>query len=59
MRFIFKTRYEQDLQFFKDRHTAFWYALLLACLLLVPWLVSEYFQTQLIFIFISGLVRLS
>jgi branched-chain amino acid transport system permease protein len=56
MRFIFKTRYEQDLQFFKDRHTAFWYALLLFGLLLAPWVVSEYFQTQLIFIFISGLV---
>jgi len=58
MRFIFKTRYEQDLLFFKDKHTAFWYGLLLLCLLLAPWFVSEYFQTQLIFIFISGLVGL-
>ncbi|NBU67470.1 MAG: branched-chain amino acid ABC transporter permease [Betaproteobacteria bacterium] len=56
MRFIFKTRYEQDLQFFKDRHHAFWYALLLMALLMAPWLGSEYFQTQLIFIFISALV---
>ncbi|NBO03063.1 MAG: branched-chain amino acid ABC transporter permease [Betaproteobacteria bacterium] len=58
MRFIFKTRYEQDLLFFKDRHTAFWYGLLMLSLLLAPWFVSEYFQTQLIFIFISGLVGL-
>jgi branched-chain amino acid transport system permease protein len=56
MRFIFKTRYEQDLQFFKDAPTAYSYALLAAALIAAPWVVSEYYQTQLVFVFISAIV---
>ena len=56
MRFLFKTRYEQDLQLFRDRIEAAWYALLLVALLAAPWVVPEYWRAQLIFIYIWGIV---
>ncbi|MFT3803019.1 MAG: branched-chain amino acid ABC transporter permease [Burkholderiaceae bacterium] len=56
MRFLFKTRYEQDLRLFKDRHQAFWYALLIVALLLAPLGISEYYQTQFTLVFISSIV---
>ena len=56
MRFLFKTRYEQDLQLFRDRTEAGWYGLLLLALLLAPAVVPEYWQAQLVFIFIWGIV---
>lgn len=56
MRFIFKTRYEQDLQFFKDSTVASWYLLLAVALLLAPFVVSDYFRAQLVFIFIFSIV---
>ena len=56
MRFIFKTRYQQDLQLFKDGVEAFWYALLLAALLAAPFVVPDYYRTQLVFVFIYAVV---
>ncbi len=55
MRFIFKTRYEQDLQIFKHGVSAAWYAALLAFLLIAPLIVPDYYRTQLIFIFIYSI----
>ena len=56
MRFLFKTRYEQDLQLFKDRAVAFWYLALLVLLAIAPFVIPDYYRTQLIFIFIYGIV---
>lgn len=56
MRFIFKTRYEQDLQIFKHGVSAGWYAALLAFLLIAPWILPDYYRTQLVFIFIYSVV---
>lgn len=52
MRFIFKTRYEQDLQIFKHSASARWYAALLLLLLIAPMVLPDYYRSQLVFIFI-------
>jgi len=52
MRFIFKTRYEQDLQIFRHGVSAAWYAVLLVFLLVAPFVVPDYYRTQMIFVFI-------
>lgn len=58
MRFIFKTRYDQDIALFKHGGQRFWYALLLVALLLAPAVVSEYMLSQMVFICIYGIVGL-
>jgi len=58
MRFIFKTRYAQDIALIKHGGQRFWYGLLLLVLLLAPALVSEYMLSQLVFICIYGIVGL-
>ena len=44
MRFIFKTRYEQDIALAKHGGHVLWYGLLMAGLLLSPWLLPEYWM---------------
>ncbi len=58
MRFYFRTRYEQDLRLFKDNGQKFWYGLLVTVLLLAPWLLPDYFISQLVFIWIYSVVGL-
>lgn len=58
MRFIFKTRYEQDIRIVKHGGQAFWYALLMVALLVAPWLVGDYWLTQLAFILIYSIAGL-
>ncbi|HYS11985.1 MAG TPA: branched-chain amino acid ABC transporter permease [Burkholderiaceae bacterium] len=58
MRFVFKTRYDQDIALFKHPGQRFWYGLLLIALLLAPAAVSEYMLSQLVFICIYGIVGL-
>jgi branched-chain amino acid transport system permease protein len=58
VRFIFKTRYDQDIALFKHGGQRFWYGLLLLALLAAPALVSEYMLSQLVFICIYGIVGL-
>ncbi len=58
MRFLFKTKYEQDVALFKHSGQKFWYGLLLLGLLLAPALFSEYFISQLVFIWIYSIVGL-
>src|SRR5256885_8035693 len=58
MRFVFKTRYDQDIAIFKHAGQRFWYGLLLFALLLAPFAVSEYMLSQLVFICIYGIVGL-
>ena len=56
MRFIFKTRYAQDLQVFKHSGSVFWYGLLAVLLVAAPFVVPDYYRTQLVFIFIYSIV---
>jgi branched-chain amino acid transport system permease protein len=42
MRFIFKTRYDQDIQLAKHNGHVWAYSLLLLLLCLAPWLMDEY-----------------
>lgn len=58
MRFIFKTDYEQDIRLAKHGGHVFWYSLLVAAMLLAPWVVSEYLLAQLRLIFIYATVGL-
>jgi branched-chain amino acid transport system permease protein len=58
MRFIFKTRYEQDLVLFKHGGQKFWYGLLLLALLAAPMVFPGYFISQLVFVWIYSVVGL-
>jgi branched-chain amino acid transport system permease protein len=58
MRFVFKTGYGQDLTLFRHDGERLWYSLLLAALLLAPWVLSSYFVSQLTFILIYSIVAL-
>jgi branched-chain amino acid transport system permease protein len=58
MRFLFKTRYEQDLVLFKHASQKFWYGLLVLALLFAPMVFPEYFISQLEFVWIYSVVGL-
>src|SRR5918912_964635 len=58
MRFIFKTRYEQDIVLAKHGGHRFWYGLLMLALLAAPWWSSEYWLAQLTFVLIYSIVGL-
>jgi branched-chain amino acid transport system permease protein len=58
MRFIFKTRYDQDIQLAKHSGHVWAYSLLLLLLCLAPWLIEEYWLAQLTFVLIYGIVGL-
>lgn len=55
MRFIFKTRYEQDIQLFKHGGSVFWYALLVVALLTAPLVLDRYLMSQATFVFIYAI----
>ncbi|HSG56450.1 MAG TPA: branched-chain amino acid ABC transporter permease [Paracoccaceae bacterium] len=42
MRIVFKTSYDSDISYFKHRAQAFWYLLLLAVAIALPYLVDEF-----------------
>ncbi len=56
MRFVFKTRYDQDIDLGRDATQRRWYGLLLALLLLAPWWLPEYWLAQLTFVLIYAIV---
>src|SRR5262245_39387756 len=58
MRFIFKTRYEQDIVLAKHGGHRFWYGLMMVVLLAAPWLATEYWLAQLTFVLIYSIVGL-
>ena len=58
MRFIFKTSYDQDIDLAKHGGHRFWYSALLVALFAAPWIVPEYWLSQLTFILIYGIVGL-
>ncbi len=58
MRYIFKTTHAQDIRLVQHQGQIFWYGLLGAALLTVPWSLPEYFVSQFSFIFIYSIVGL-
>lgn len=56
MRFIFKTRYEQDINLIQHGGQLFWYGLLIVALLALPLAASPYFLSQVSQVFIYVLV---
>lgn len=59
MRFIFKTDYDQDIRIFK--HSGYWYSysILLLILAMAPFVVGNYLQSQMVFVFIYATVGVS
>ena len=58
MRFIFKTRYEQDIVLVRHGGQAFWYGALLVAMLLAPWWAGDYGLSQLSFVLIYAIAGL-
>jgi branched-chain amino acid transport system permease protein len=58
MRFIFKTHYDQDIAIVKHGGQVFWYALLMVVMGVAPWVVGDYWLTQLSFILIYSIAGL-
>ncbi|HEY0878619.1 MAG TPA: branched-chain amino acid ABC transporter permease [Zeimonas sp.] len=56
MRFVFKTRYDQDIDLARHAGDRLWYGLLLVLLVLAPAWLPEYWLAQLTFILIYGIV---
>jgi len=53
MRYVFKTDYRQDLTIWRHRGDLFWYGLLAVVLLLIPFMLGEFYVGELggVFIF--------
>ena len=58
MRFLFKTRYEQDIALARHGGHVFWYGLLVLALLVAPFVLPQYWLEQLSFVLIYGIVGL-
>lgn len=52
MRFVLATSYGQDVDLFRHNGERFWYALLAAAVLVVPWLFGEFYVGELALVFI-------
>ncbi len=55
MRFIFKTKYDQDINIWRHRGDLFWYGLLLAVLLTGPLWLDEFYMGEISAVFIWGI----
>jgi branched-chain amino acid transport system permease protein len=58
MRFLFKTDYRQDISLAKHDGHRFWYGLLGASLVALPWITSDYWLAQATFVLIYAVVGL-
>jgi branched-chain amino acid transport system permease protein len=56
MRFLFKTNYDQDIKLFQHEGQICSYAGLLAVMLIAPLFISQYLQSQLVFVMIYAIV---
>lgn len=55
MRIVFKTDYNQDMRLFRHGGAVFWYGCLAAVLLAAPWLLGEYWLSQMAFVCVYGM----
>lgn len=56
MRFFFKTNYNQDINLFRDGVDRFWYGLLIAVLLVAPFLLEDFWLGEISYVFILAIV---
>jgi branched-chain amino acid transport system permease protein len=59
MRFQFKTSYDQDIRIFRDKVDGFWYGLLALAVLIVPFLLDDYYVGETAWVFIYGICGVS
>jgi branched-chain amino acid transport system permease protein len=55
VRFLFKTRYEQDIDLFKHSGQKFWFGLLFVAALLAPLILGTFYLGELTFVFIYAI----
>jgi len=55
VRVLFKTDYGQDIRLFPHGGAVFWYALLGLAVIGAPWVIGEYWQSQLVFVSIYAM----
>lgn len=55
MRFIRKTSYEQDIQLFKHQGQVFWYGLLLAVVVALPFMIDGFYVGEMSLVFIYAI----
>lgn len=55
MRFVKKTRYEQDIRLFEHNGQIFWYCLLLLCTVLLPTFLDTFYLGELSFVLIYAI----
>ena len=55
MRFIFKTHYQQDIALFQHNGQRFWYALLLALVVVAPFVLDTFYVGELSLLFIYAI----
>ena len=55
MRFLFKIRYEQDIDLFKHNGQKFWFGLLFAAALVAPLILGTFYLGELTFVFIYAI----
>jgi len=60
MRFVFKTTYDADINWFRHKYQAFWYVLLLALMIAAPLVIGSYFigEFALVLIFSTAAMGL-
>lgn len=56
MRFFFKTDYNYDINLFRDGVDRFWYGLLIAALLLAPFVLEDFWLGEISYVFILSIV---
>src|SRR6266446_7099789 len=59
MRFQFKTSYNQDIRVFRDKVDGFWYGLLALAVLVLPFLMDEYYVGETTWVFIYAVCGVS
>ena len=55
MRILFKTSYLDDIRLFKHSGQVFWYALLMVCLIVAPWVLADFYVGELSYVFVLAI----
>jgi branched-chain amino acid transport system permease protein len=59
MRFLFKTTYHQDIDIFRDGVAKFWYGLLAIVVLVLPFVMSDYYVGESTWVFVYAICGVS
>ncbi len=58
MRFVFKTSYEADINWFRHKYQAFWYLLLFVLMLIAPWAIGDYYIGEVSLVLIYAIAAM-